>query len=166
MTHTLEGLAQSFHRILKEMPGRAGRIKVCEQLRQALQDPAFVGSVFSDSTPERHLLHEDPELGFCIFAHQYLGAKAGSPHDHGPSWAIYGQALGETQMTDWDVLEPASAEKAGKVKKAKTYKLRPGDAFIYNEGDVHSPSRDTSTRLIRIEGTNLERVKRFKFDIA
>ena len=50
------------------------------------------------------MLYEDPELGFTILAHGYVGAKGSKPHDHGPSWAIYGQAAGETIMTDWDCL--------------------------------------------------------------
>jgi hypothetical protein len=37
---------------------------------------------------------------------------------------------------------------------------------VYNEGDVHSPRRDGPTKLIRIEGTNMERVKRLSFETA
>ena len=39
----------------------------------------------------------------------------------------------------------------------------PGVAHVYNEGDLHSPTRVTSTRLIRIEGVNMETVRRFKY---
>ena len=106
---------------------------------------------------------EDPTLGFCILAHHYRGAKESAPHDHGPSWAIYGQARGETVMSDWMVLEPAAAGTPGKVTRARSYPLRPGDAHVYNEGDVHSPRRDGPTKLIRIEGTNMERVERLSF---
>ena len=28
----------------------------------------------------------------------------GEPHDHGSSWAIYGLAEGDTEMTDWKVV--------------------------------------------------------------
>ena len=42
----------------------------------------------------------------------------------------------------------------------RDYKLRPGDAYVYNEGDLHSPRRDGATRLIRIEGKNVETIKR------
>jgi hypothetical protein len=34
---------------------------------------------------------------------------------------------------------------------------------LYNEGDLHSPRRDAATRLVRIEGTNLDLVKRLKY---
>jgi len=46
----------------------------------------------------------------------------------------------------------------------RTYKLVPGSAHVYNEGDLHSPKRVDSTMLIRIEGRNMEKVKRFKFE--
>jgi hypothetical protein len=137
---------------------------VCSVLQQALKDEEFVAKTFDESTPERKILYEDPDLGFCILAHYYKGPKESGPHDHGPSWAIYGQAKGETAMSDYELLEPASAEKPGKVRKTRTYKLTPGVAHVYNEGDLHSPARTDSTRLIRIEGTNMEKVKRFKFE--
>ena len=164
MAHTVQEFATACHAALKAEPGPAGRQKVCALLRDVLQDDAFIKTTFSDSTPERHLLHEDPELGFCILAHQYKGPKESSPHDHGPSWAIYGQVAGETAMSDWELLSPASADKPGKVKHKTKYKLTPGVAHVYNDGDLHSPSRTGPTRLIRIEGTNMEKVKRFKFE--
>ncbi len=164
MPYTLEQLSHSFHEMLKAEPGPAGRQKVCAMLSQALTDKAFVAKHLTDSTSERHLLYEDPELGFCIFAHYYKGAKSSPPHDHGPSWAIYGQATGETQMNDYELLEPASESKPGKVRQTRTYALKPGMAHVYNEGDLHSPTRLDSTQLIRIEGMNMDRVKRLRYE--
>ena len=57
-----------------------------------LKDGEFVAKYIPEGTPERKVLYEDPELGFTILAHAYVGAKNSKPHDHGPSWAIYGQA--------------------------------------------------------------------------
>ena len=164
MAQTLQSFAAKARDILKAENNPSGRAKVSKLLQEALKDEDFVASNFDASTPERKILYEDPDLGFCILAHQYSGPKESSPHDHGPSWAIYGQARGETAMTDWELLEPASAEKTGKVKKKRDYKLTPGAAHVYNEGDLHSPSRAGPTRLIRIEGTNMEKVKRLKFE--
>jgi predicted metal-dependent enzyme (double-stranded beta helix superfamily) len=166
MTQTLQAFAAKCSEILKAENNSNGRNKVSAALQEALKDEDFVAAQFSDASPERKILYEDPDLGFCILAHNYTGPKESPPHDHGPSWAIYGQARGETAMTDWDLVEPASAEKAGKVKKRRDYKLTPGVAHVYNEGDLHSPSRAGPTRLIRIEGTNMEKVKRFKFEPA
>jgi hypothetical protein len=50
------------------------------------------------------------------------------------------------------------------VRRTRTYKLTPGVAHVYNEGELHSPTRTDSTRLIRIEGTNMEKVRRLKFE--
>jgi len=164
MAHTVEQFASDCSRILNADPGPAGRQKVCDLLREVLSDKEFVAKTLTDDVPERKVLYEDPKLGFCILAHHYKGAKDSAPHDHGPYWAIYGQGVGETKMTDWDLLEPASEAKAGKVRQKRVYTLTPGMAYLYNEGDLHSPSRAGSTRLIRIEGKNMDKVKRLKFE--
>ena len=58
----------------------------------------------------------------------------------------------------------ASPERPGKAKALRTYKLTPGTAYLYNEGDLHSPSRKGPTGLIRLEGLNMDRIKRLKFE--
>ena len=164
MGHTLEQFAAECHRILSDHPGVEGRNDVRALLMDVLKDEAFVTAHLGDDVPERKILYEDPELGFCILAHSYKGAKESQPHDHGPSWAIYGQATGETVMSDWTVLERPAEGKTGKVKRARSYPLKPGMAKVYNEGDVHSPRREGPTRLIRVEGTNMDKVKRLPYE--
>ena len=163
MALTLEQFAAACRRILAEDPGVAGRRKVRALVEDVLRDEAFVAAHLGDGTPERKVLYEDPELGFCILAHAYDGAKDSKPHDHGPSWAIYGQARGKTVMSDWALLEPATEEKPGKVRLVEEYTLTPGVAHLYNEGDLHSPRREGSTRLIRIEGVNVEKIRRYPY---
>ena len=161
---TLEQFARECHAILKDDPGPGGRGKICRRLEELLRDRRFVEGNVNDKTSERQVLYEDPELGFCILAHNYAGPKDSPPHDHGPSWAIYGQATGETEMTDYDrVAEPAEG-KPGKARPTRTYKLTPGVAHVYNERDLHSPRRRGPTRLIRIEGLNMDRIKRSRFE--
>jgi len=164
MTHTLDEFAAACHRILATDAGPDGRHQVCALVRDVLKDEAFVATHLPDGAPERKILYEDPELGFCILAHNYAGPKDSPPHDHGPSWAIYGQAKGETEMTDYDrVAEPAEG-KPGKARPVRTYKLTPGVAHVYNERDLHSPRRRGPTQLIRIEGLNMDRIKRARFE--
>ena len=164
MAHTLEQFAGACHRILKADPGPGGRQKVAALLQEVLHDDAFIATHLEDNVPERKILYEDPELGFCILAHVYRGARETPPHDHGPSWAIYGQARGETEMTDWALVEPARPDQPGKVRRVKTYALTPGMAHVYNEGELHSPRRHGPTRLIRFEGMNLEKVRRLAYE--
>jgi len=42
--------------------------------------------------------------------------------------------------------------------------LRPGEAHLYEPGDVHAPLRDGPTRLIRIQGRNTDRIERTKLE--
>jgi hypothetical protein len=160
MSTTLHSFAARVREILHDNDTPAGREQVAALLRDALKDRQFVESLFDAASPERKVVYEDPQLGFCILAHRYTDARDGGPHDHGPSWAIYGQADGETVMTDWVPVGAAPSGGRAMVKRLREYKLTPGVAHVYNEGDVHAPSRPGPCRLIRIEGTNLERVRR------
>ncbi|MBV8653316.1 MAG: hypothetical protein JO255_17755 [Alphaproteobacteria bacterium] len=166
MTRTLEQFSAECRHILEADPGIEGRKKVCALVQEVLKDEPFLAAHLRDDGPERKILYEDPQLGFCILAHVYNGAKESSPHDHGPSWAIYGQARGETLMNDWALLEAAAPNKPGKVRHVRSYKLTPGMAHVYNEGDLHSPTREGPTRLIRIEGMNMDKVKRLAYQRA
>jgi hypothetical protein len=163
MAYTLEQLSAACQRILRQDPGPAGRQQVAALIQDVLTDQAFLAKHVGDDVPERKILYEDPELGFCILAHVHQGPKESQPHDHGPSWAIYGQARGETVMSDWELLEPAAQDKPGKVRRLRSYTLKPGMAHVYNEGDLHSPRRDGPTRLIRVEGQNMEKVRRLSY---
>ena len=164
MGYTLESFAAAAHDILAADPGPAGRERLRILVEDVLKDDAFIARHLGDDVPERKVLYTDPQLGFCILGHVYQNARESNPHDHGPSWAIYGQARGETLMNDWALLEKATESRPGKVRHVRSYALEPGMAHVYNEGDLHSPRRDGPTRLIRIEGTNMDRVKRLAYE--
>ena len=164
MTYTLEQFAADCRAALDKDPGPGGREEVRKCVEKACADPEFVAAHLGpDNTTPRQILYEDDKHKFCILAHVYEGAKGSNPHDHGPSWAIYGQADGVTTMTDWIKVEPPQGDEPGKVKEGKVYDLTPGIAYLYNEGDLHSPSRADTTRLIRIEGQDLSGVRRDKY---
>ena len=164
MGYTLEQFATKCHDALKSQPGTEGRKAVCALVKDVLKDGEFAAKYIPEGTPERKVLYEDPELGFTILAHGYTGAKNSKPHDHGPSWAIYGQASGETIMTDWECLARPTEAQPGKARRIRDYAMKPGDAHLYEPGVLHSPRRDASTRLLRIEGMNMERVKRLPYE--
>ena len=166
MGYTLEAFSAECRRILMQDPGPAGRQKVCALVGEVCRDGEFVARHLGDDVPERKILYEDPDLGFCILGHVHHGARESKPHDHGPTWAIYGQARGETVMSDWQMIEPAGESRPGKVRLVRQYSLTPGAAHLYNEGDLHSPRRDGPTRLIRIEGRNVEKIRRLAYEAA
>ena len=160
---TLDHLAHDIKDILKSDAGPAGKQKICERLSKTLLDREFVAEHLPPRAPDanpREVLYEDPELGFCICGHVYDKPAKGSPHDHGSSWAIYGQADGQTEMTEWKIVEKGAGDKPTLVEPEKIYTMAPGDATFYDVGVVHSPNRDKPVKLIRIEGANLDHVKR------
>jgi hypothetical protein len=161
MSYTLEQLSADIRRELKADTGAAGKQAVCKLVSKVLLDKEFVAKhLTADQCKPRKVLYEDPELGFCICGHVYEGAAAGAPHDHGSSWAIYGLAEGDTEMTDWRIVKKGEGDTPNLVTPAKTYVLKPGDSHFYDVGVVHSPKREGPTKLVRIEGKNLDHVKR------
>ena len=166
MSYSLEQFAADCKAALKADPGTAGRQKVRDLVSQALKSPGFIAAYIPEGTPERKVLYEDPELGFCICGHVYETPAHGTPHDHGSSWAIYGLAVGDTEMTDWRIVQRGDDNNATLVAPERTYVLQPGDAHFYDVGVVHSPKRDSLTKLVRIEGTNLDHVKRTNIKAA
>ena len=166
MPITVSELANSCRDLLTADSGPEGRLRVAALLSEVLAEPANIEALIPPGTAERHLLYQDPQLGFCILAHQYNEAKESLPHDHGPSWAIYAQARGETEMTDYEWASPDSADNPGKVRATRSYRLRPGDAHVYNEGDLHAPVRSGPTSLLRIEGTDMSKITRRRYEVA
>ena len=67
-------------------------------------------------------------------------------------------------MTDYAPVARPSEGHPGKARPVRDYTLKPGAAHLYNEGDLHSPRRDGPTRLIRIEGKNMEKIRRYPYE--
>ena len=67
-------------------------------------------------------------------------------------------------MTDYAPVTRPSDGRPGKARRVKDYTLKPGTAYLYNEGDLHSPRSDGPTRLIRIEGRNMDKVRRYPYE--
>ena len=167
MSYTLEQLSAEIRNILKADSGVAGKQAVCSLVSKALTDQEFIAKhLTAEQCRPRKVLYEDPELGFCVCGHVYADASTGKPHDHGSSWAIYGVAVGDTEMVDWRIVKRAEGDAPNLVEPAKTYVMRPGDSHLYDVGAVHSPNRRGLTKLVRIEGKNLDNVKRSNIKAA
>ena len=67
-------------------------------------------------------------------------------------------------MREYDLVQQATADTPGKVSVNKTYQMRPGDAYVYDEGVLHAPTRTEPTSLLRIEGTDMTQVRRLKYE--
>jgi hypothetical protein len=144
---------------LRRDPGIAGRERVRQALEETLLHPTTIALV-GDDQPQRRVLFHDPVVGFEILGHVFPGARRTQPHDHGPTWAIYGQVAGTTTMDEWDIVNEPVGETPGQVRLAWSFPLTPGRAHLYNEGVLHAPRREAAATLIRIEGPGLEAAPR------
>ena len=94
MAYELDQFISDCRTILTRDPGPKGREEVRVLLEKLLSNSEFVRAHCGDDVPQGlKVLYEDPKLGFQILAHINNKARAGEPHDHGTSWAIYGQAI-------------------------------------------------------------------------
>jgi hypothetical protein len=101
MPYTLDQFCEDCHQALAADKGPGGREAVRRNLEQLLAEKAFLDKHVLLMPPGRHTLFEDPELGFVVLSHVNTKASKSPPHDHGASWAIYGQASEYTDMTEW-----------------------------------------------------------------
>jgi predicted metal-dependent enzyme (double-stranded beta helix superfamily) len=164
MAYDLDQFVSECRAILKRDGGPNGREQVRQKLEQLLANRDFVEECCGDHVPRGlKVLYEDPELGFQVLAHINDKARVSPPHDHGASWAIYGQATKHTDMIEWE--RGGGDDKHAELKEMKRYRLNPGQAGIYQNGAIHSIDYPDRARFIRVTGTNLDKIQRVRFDL-
>jgi len=166
MAYDLDQFISDCRTILTRDPGPTGREEVRVRLEKLLSNPEFVRKHCGDEVKQGLVtLYEDPRLGFQILAHNNEKGRAGQPHDHGASWAIYGQAIKYTDMTEWDRVDDRRDPKHAQLKQTKKYRLSPGQAGIFQDGAIHAIDYPDKSRFVRVTGTNLDKINRVRFDL-
>jgi predicted metal-dependent enzyme (double-stranded beta helix superfamily) len=147
-------------------PGPGGREQVRKNLERLLANGDFIRAYCGDDQPRGvKVLYEDPKLGFQVLAHINEKAHKSPPHDHGASWAIYGQATQYTDMTEWTRTDDGRNPNRAAIEVARHYRLSPGEAGIYQDGAIHSIDYPDRARFVRVTGTDLEKINRIKIDL-
>ena len=165
MAYNLDQYIADCRAILKRDPDVNGREEVRAKLEQLLRNPDFIEKYCGENVPRGlKVLYEDPELKFQILAHLNDKARVSPPHDHGASWAIYGQATKYTDMIEWEREDNGADPKHAKLKPVKKYRLDPGHAGIYQDGTIHSIDYPDYAKFIRVTGTNLDNINRIRID--
>ncbi len=163
MAYQLSDFCADAHKALKAKPLDAALEEVASHLRTLLANDAFVAETFNDETPfgKRALFH-DAELDFHVLAHVQAPGKAGAAHTHGSSWAIYGNARGYTEMTEYRRVNDPS-EEASVLQKSDHYRVSFGESRAYGPGMIHSTAHPEKAWVVRITGTDLDVLPRFHF---
>jgi len=167
MTYTLDAFIKDAKAVLTADNSPAGREKVRVLLEKLLTNKAFVDEAVGPQAPSgTRKLYEDKDLGFVVLAHCNPKAHKSPPHDHGSSWAVYGQAIRHTDMSEYRRLDAGNGAGEARLEKVKSYRLEPGRAGVYDVGAIHAIDYPEGSRFVRVTGRDLDHVQRLKFDTA
>ncbi len=165
MTQSFDRFCTDCRTALKADPGPAGREAVRQNLEKLLGDRDFVAAQCSaKAEPGIRTIYKDDETDFNVLVHIYEAGKSGPPHDHGKSWAVYGQAAEWTDMTLWKRIDDASEGSKAALAEDRSFRLEPGMAGTFEPGDIHSIRFPDGARFVRVTGTDLDAIATNRFD--
>ena len=159
MSYTFEQFCSDCRDFLTSQPGPNGREKVRCKLENLLKEPDFLkAECGSNAKPGIRTIYRDKETGFNVLIHVYDSGKKGPPHDHGKSWAVYGQAEKWTDMTLWNRTDNGLKEEFSEFKKVRSFRLDEGLAGTFEIGEIHSIQFPDGARFVRVTGTDLDKI--------
>ena len=151
---------------LKADPGPGGHEAVRRHLEALLADRDFLAAECGpDARPGIRTIYRDRETGFNVLVHIYEAGKKGPPHDHGRSWAVYGQASEWTDMTLWKRRDDGSKDGFADLREDRTFRLKPGEAGKFEVGQIHSIHFPDGARFVRVTGTDLDAIPTNRYDL-
>src|SRR6266511_1237478 len=119
MSYDLNTFVSDCRAILARDGGPKRHEQVRLKLERLLANRDFVETYCGEDVPRGlKVLYEDPDLGFQILAHINDKARVSPPHDHGASWAIYGQATHYTDMIEWEREDDGSDRKSTRLNSS------------------------------------------------
>lgn len=160
MGYSLTEFCHDVRAILRESDDRDGRERVRQKLEVLLADREFCATYVgpgNDAGMEQ--IHEDPELHFCVLAYNMTEPRTSPPHDHGASWAVYGQAVGYTDMTIW-----SAPDDGGRLEPVRTFRLAAGQAGLFDVREIHSIDYTAGAKFVRVTGVDMTDRERRVFD--
>jgi predicted metal-dependent enzyme (double-stranded beta helix superfamily) len=165
MGYAFDRFCADMRAALKADRGATGREQARLLLEKLLADADFVARECGPAAkPGIRTIYRDEETGFNVLVHVYADGKKGPPHDHGRSWAIYGQAAGWTDMTVWKRRDDGTKEGFADVEPVNGFRLEPGMAGRFEPGDIHSIHFPDGARFVRVTGTDLDAIPTSRFD--
>lgn len=167
MAYSFETFCQDCRNAIKAKPGAEGHEAVRRNLERLLGEDAFVAAhCGQDAEAGIRTIFRDEETGFNVLVHIYEAGKKGPPHDHGTSWAVYGQAREHTDMTFWRRHDSGTGAGHADIEPTETLHLVPGMAGKLEPGDIHSIAFPDGARFVRVTGTDLDSIPTLQFDPA
>jgi predicted metal-dependent enzyme (double-stranded beta helix superfamily) len=165
MSYTLEAFCDDCK--MNADAGKAGREKIRHNMERLLADQDFVAAYFGpDAEPGITVVYSDDETDVQVLTHVYAEGKESPPHDHGESWAVYGQAVAHTDMTVWRRLDTGEDADHAEVEPTQSYRLEPAMAGTFEPGEIHSIRFPPGARFLRVTGADLKKIPTRRYDPA
>jgi len=161
MSYALDEFCDDVRAILARGDDRDARELVRQKLELLLVDDEFCAAyVGPEQDPGVAQIYEDPKLHFCVLAYNMADPRTSPPHDHGESWAVYGQTAGCTDMTIWS----AADRPDGNIEAERTFRLEPGQAGLFDVREIHSIQYTAGSKFVRVTGVDLSTETRRVYD--
>ncbi len=166
MSYSLGDFCDDARAILLESDDDDGKENIRQKLELLIRDPAFCAAyVGPDNDLGVSQIYEDPNLHFCVLAYNMAESRTSPPHDHGGSWAVYGQVAGYTDMTIWSAADSARGDHGGNIEPVRTFRLEPGQAGLFDVRVIHSIQYPSDSKFVRVTGVDMSRETRRVFDL-
>lgn len=167
MAYDFDQFVEDCREALRSDPGTPGVVAVRESMERLLENPDFLDKHFGPNAEIGvHMLHEDDDMDFVVLAHVNDPARKSPPHDHGESWAVYGQAIGHTTMRVYERVDGGEGPGDAELKQTDQYDLKVGEVGMYDVGEIHSIDYPDGARMLRVTGRDLDKFPRLMFDMA
>ena len=162
MSYSLDHFCIDVRAILQNGDDAPARGAIRQTLEQLLREEEFCAEyVGPDQAPGMREIYRDPDLHFCVLAYNMAEPRTSPPHDHGNSWAVYGQTAGYTDMTIWS----AANQDSGAIDKVRTFRLDSGQAGLFDVGEIHSIQYAAGSKFVRITGVDMSVETRRVYDL-
>ena len=159
MSYLLVDFCEDARLILEANDNPAGREQIRQKLELLLVDADFCAAHLGpENEPGMQQIYQDDASEFCVLAYNMTEPRESPPHDHGESWAVYGQVAGYTDMTIWTVADD------GTVTPGRRFRLDPGEAGLFDVRAIHSINYGAGARFVRVTGVDMSGEARRVFD--
>ncbi len=161
MEYSLEKFCAETRSILQTSDNRDGRELIRQKLEQLLCSDEFCRTyVATQDESGKRQIYSDDETQFCVLVYNMPTDRTSPPHDHGDSWAVYGQAAKHTDMTIWESLPDGSL----KLDPLRTFRLNPGEAGLFDVREIHSIQYPAGAKFVRVTGVDMSKETRRVFN--
>lgn len=165
MGYSLDDFCADARAALAADKDSAGREQVRQHLEKLLADADFIAAhLGADREEGMRTVHQDEEQDFVVLTYKMGGPRTSPPHDHGNSWAVYGQVSEYTDMKVYDRTDGGAGAGSASVAENGGRRLNPGEAGLYDVGVIHSIDYPAGARFVRVTGKDLDYVPRLRYD--